>query len=177
MFALVKGARSHFHDSADFWGGNEPISVDLHPRGCFNTVSLPASPAEMKNHPFTFEVLSRLKLDVFELPQWRGNAMTLPELTFEQRQAALEKATAARRRRADVKAALKKREMTLPEVFELAETDEAVAKMRVIALLGALPRIGSHRAHKIMEDVGIAESRRIRGLGPIQKAALIKHFA
>lgn len=103
--------------------------------------------------------------------------MALPKLTPEQRQEALAKATAARRKRAEVKGALKSREMTLTEVFELADGDEAVAKMRVQALLESLPRVGVQRAQQLMEEVGIASSRRVRGLGPVQRAELIKRFS
>lgn len=103
--------------------------------------------------------------------------MTLPELTTEQRQEALAKATMARRRRAEVKVALKNKELSLTEVLDMAATDEAVAKMRVQALLAALPRIGTHRAQQIMEEIGVAQSRRIRGLGPNQRASLIEYFS
>ena len=58
--------------------------------------------------------------------------MALPDLTPEQRAQALEKATQARRRRAEVKNALKARSMNLSEVLELADSDEAVAKMKEV---------------------------------------------
>lgn len=103
--------------------------------------------------------------------------MALPELTPEQRKEALAKATAARRRRAEIKAALKSKEMTLSEVFELAETDEAIAKMRVQALLESLPRVGVQRAAQLMDEVNIASSRRVRGLGPVQRRELIERFS
>lgn len=102
--------------------------------------------------------------------------MALPKLTAEQRQEALDKATAARRRRAEVKAALKNKEIALSGVLDLAETDDAVAKMRAQSLLESLPRIGVHRAAQLMEEIGIASSRRVRGLGPVQRAALIEQF-
>ncbi|MDT3767672.1 integration host factor, actinobacterial type [Gleimia hominis] len=102
--------------------------------------------------------------------------MALPKLTDEQRRAALQKATVARRRRAEVKAALKARTMTLAEVFELAETDEAVAKMKVTALLEAMPRVGAITAENILDSIGIARSRRVRGLGALQRNALIERF-
>ena len=57
--------------------------------------------------------------------------MALPDLTPEQRAQALEKATQARRRRAEVKNALKARSMNLSEVLELADSDEAVARAGV----------------------------------------------
>ena len=102
--------------------------------------------------------------------------MALPNLTPEQRAEALEKATRARRRRAEVKSALKSREMTLSAVLDLAEKDEAGAKMKVISLLESLPRVGVNTAAALMDEVRIAPSRRVRGLGPVQREALIRRF-
>lgn len=102
--------------------------------------------------------------------------MALPKLTAEQRAQALEKATAARRRRAEVKEQLKNKQITLSEVLNAAEKDEGLAKMKVLNLLESLPRIGAITAKVIMEEVGIAESRRLRGLGPVQREALVKRF-
>lgn len=56
--------------------------------------------------------------------------MALPDLTPQQRAQALEKATRARRRRAEVKDALKSRKITLSEVIDMAATDDAIAKMK-----------------------------------------------
>ena len=103
--------------------------------------------------------------------------MVLPELTSEQREEALAKATAARRRRAEVKVALKNRELTLPEFFEKADKDEALAKMRAKTLLESLPRVGVHRAQQAMEEVAIADTRRVRGLGRVQREALLNRFS
>ncbi len=102
--------------------------------------------------------------------------MALPKLTPQQRSEALAQATASRRRRAEVKKQLKAREMSVSEVFELAEEDDALAKMRVVALLESLPRVGPQRAGELLVDVGIAPSRRVRGLGPLQRAALVERF-
>lgn len=102
--------------------------------------------------------------------------MALPDLTPEQRAEALEKATQARRRRAEVKTALKNREITLSEVFSMAETDKAIAKMKITSLLESLPRVGSITATALLEEIGIAPSRRIRGIGPLQREELIKRF-
>ncbi len=102
--------------------------------------------------------------------------MALPKLTPEQRAEALAKATEARRRRAELKAQLKAKEITLSEVLALADTDESIAKMKVLALLESLPRVGVNTAAALMEEFGIAPSRRLRGLGPVQREALIKRF-
>ena len=102
--------------------------------------------------------------------------MALPDLTPLQRAQALDKAADARRRRAQIKTALKAREITLSEVFELAETDEAIAKMRVTTLLESLPRVGVTTAAALMESCAIAPSRRIRGLGSVQRRLLVDRF-
>lgn len=102
--------------------------------------------------------------------------MALPELTHEQREEALAKAAEARRRRAEVKASLKTRQMSLAEFFAVADEDEALAKMRAKALIESLPRVGVHRAGLIMEEVGISPTRRVRGLGRVQREALLDKF-
>ena len=102
--------------------------------------------------------------------------MPLPELTPEQRAAALEKAAAARRARAEVKNRLKYSSGVLSEVIEQGRTDDVIGKLKVVSLLESLPGIGKVKARTIMSEVGIAESRRVRGLGPHQAAALIERF-
>lgn len=102
--------------------------------------------------------------------------MALPDLTPEQRAEALRKATEARRRRAEVKLALKRREITLSEVFELADTEKAIGKMKITSLLESLPRVGSITAATLIDEVGIAPSRRLRGVGPLQRQELIERF-
>lgn len=102
--------------------------------------------------------------------------MALPTLTAEQRAEALAKATEARRRRSEVKAQLKARELTLSKALKLADKDEALAKMKVSALLESLPRVGSVTAEALMSEIGIAPSRRLRGLGPVQRDELVKRF-
>ena len=102
--------------------------------------------------------------------------MPLPNLTPEQRQAALAKAAEARRARAELKARLKASGATLGDVLRQGETDEVVGKMKVSAVLEALPGVGKVRAQKIMERVGIAPSRRVRGLGTKQREALEREF-
>ena len=102
--------------------------------------------------------------------------MALPPLTPEQRAAALEKAAKARKERAEVKNRLKKGSTTLPQVLKEGQTDDVVGKMKVSALLESMPGVGKVRAKQIMERLGIAESRRVRGLGANQRAALEQEF-
>ena len=100
-----------------------------------------------------------------------------PELTDEQRRQALEKAAEARRVRAETKELLKTGSMTLPELFETAETDELIAGLKVEAMLSSMPGTGKIKAKRLMESIGIAENRRIRGLGDNQKAKLLLEFS
>lgn len=102
--------------------------------------------------------------------------MALPPLTAEQRAAALEKAAAARRERAVVKNRLKNARGSLADVIAEGRDNDAIGKMRVVALLESMPGVGRVRARQIMAEVGIAESRRVRGLGPNQVAALLDRF-
>ena len=103
--------------------------------------------------------------------------MTIPPLSDEQRQQARSAATQARRRRAEVKQALRSGERTLAEVLSLAEQDDVIAHTKVIDVLRALPRVGTVRAGKVMERLEIAANRRLRGLGKHQTAALIAEFS
>ena len=48
--------------------------------------------------------------------------------------------------------------------------------MKVSAVLESLPGVGKVRARKIMESLEISESRRVRGLGTNQLAALEREF-
>ena len=94
---------------------------------------------------------------------------TPPQLSPEQRAAALAKAAESRRAQAEVKAKLKMGNLTLSEVLELADGDAVVAKIKVLAIIESLPGVGKVKARRAMEEIGIAESRRLAGLGDIEK--------
>ncbi len=83
------------------------------------------------------------------------------------------KAGEVRRKRAEVKAKLKMRSISLSDLLEQAETDEVVAGTKVLAVLESLPGMGKVRARRMMDEIGIADSRRIRGLGDQQRASLL----
>ena len=102
--------------------------------------------------------------------------MALPELTPEQRAQALEKAAAARRERAEVKNRLKYAQGSLRDVIASGKQSEVIGKMKVSALLESMPGVGRVRAAQIMQEIGISESRRVRGLGTNQIAALLERF-
>ena len=102
--------------------------------------------------------------------------MALPQLTPEQRADALAKAAVARRERAAVKNRLKNAQGVLSEVIADGKNNDIVGKMKVSALLESMPGVGRVRARQIMGEVGISETRRVRGLGNNQIAALIERF-
>ena len=105
-----------------------------------------------------------------------GRTMPLPDLSPEQRAAALEKAAAARKARAELRERLKSKGATVGDVLRQGETDEVIGKMRVSAVLESLPGVGKARAAKIMERLEISPTRRVRGLGANQRRALETEF-
>jgi len=102
--------------------------------------------------------------------------VVLPILTPEQRQAALEKAAQARQLRAEIKNRLKSSAASLSDVIAESRVNEIIAKLKVKDLLQSLPGVGKVRASEIMDRLGIAESRRLRGLGVNQIQALLREF-
>lgn len=100
--------------------------------------------------------------------------MALPQLTNEQRTAALEKAATARRVRAELKDRLKRGGTTLTQVLKDADTDDVVGRTRVTEVLTALPKVGNVKAKEIMAELEIAPTRRLRGLGGLQRQALLE---
>lgn len=102
--------------------------------------------------------------------------MALPPLTPEQRSAALEKAAIARQERAEVKNRLKHASGSISDVIDQGKTNDVIGKMRVSALLESMPGVGKVRAAAIMDELGISPSRRVRGLGANQAAALRVRF-
>lgn len=99
----------------------------------------------------------------------------LPTLSEEQRKAALEKAAKMRKERAEIKRKLKAGKLKVSDILKKAD-DELYGKMTVKSVLESLPGIGKVRATKIMEEIGISENRRIKGLGPNQVKELKERF-
>jgi len=100
-----------------------------------------------------------------------------PKLSDEQRRAALAKAAEARQVRAEVKELLKTGSLRMSELFARAESEHLLAGLKVESLIAAMPGTGKIKAKRLMETLGIAENRRIRGLGDKQKEALISEFS
>ena len=101
--------------------------------------------------------------------------MALPQLTPEQRAAALEKAAAARQARAKLREQIKKGDISFAEVMKQS-ADPVVARMKVSTLLESLPGFGKAKAHKIMAELEISESRRVQGLGARQREQLLERL-
>ncbi|WP_137726395.1 integration host factor, actinobacterial type [Prescottella subtropica] len=99
--------------------------------------------------------------------------MALPVLTPEQRAESLAKASRLRKERADLKAQIKAGGITITDVFERAETDDVVGKMRVIHLIESMPGRGRQGAITLMEKLQIADNKKVRGLGHRQRELLL----
>ncbi len=67
--------------------------------------------------------------------------------------------------------------LSLRELLDQAGRDEVVAKMKVVAVLESLPGLGKVKARRLMEEVGISDSRRVQGLGDKQRKALLEKLA
>jgi signal recognition particle GTPase len=97
-----------------------------------------------------------------------------PALSADQRQAALEKAAAVRKQRAELKDRLKMGTVTLKELLDQGQKDEVVGKMKVLAVLESLPGLGKVKARRALDEVGISETRRVQGLGEQQRRKLLE---
>ena len=100
--------------------------------------------------------------------------MALPQLTDEQRKAALEKAAQARHERAELRDKIKKGEISLEDVLD--SEDPIASRMKVSALIESLPGYGKAKAAKIMEELGISATRRVQGLGVRQREQLLEQL-
>ncbi len=76
-----------------------------------------------------------------------------------------------------VKEKLKMGSLTLGELLTQADSDETVGKMKVVSVLESLPCLGKVKARRLMETVGISDSRRLQGLGAKQRESLLKETA
>ena len=101
--------------------------------------------------------------------------MALPQLSDEQRAQALAKAAEMRQKRAKLKEDLKSGKISLSDVFKNSE-DAVVARTKVSALIESLPGYGKAKAAKLMEELGISPTRRVKGLGSRQRAELLERI-
>lgn len=101
----------------------------------------------------------------------------IPNLTTEQRRENLEKAKAARRRRAAILKGVADGSYSVVDVLNMALEDETVSRMKVFTLIKAAPGYGFARTQQTMKRLHISESRRIKGLGANQRAELVEVFS
>lgn len=101
--------------------------------------------------------------------------MALPNLSEDDRKKALEKAAQARQARAELRQKIKDGSVSFADVMANAD-DPVIARMKVSTLLESLPGFGKAKAAKVMEEIGISESRRVQGLGARQRELLMQRL-
>ena len=100
-----------------------------------------------------------------------------PQLTPEERAEALAKAKASRQHRATIKAQVKDGKLSINQVLQMAESDEVIAKMRVLELVESISGVGKVRGKAILEKLNISLTRRLQGLGKHQIKDLVAQFS
>ena len=100
-----------------------------------------------------------------------------PQLTPEERAEALAKAKASRQHRATIKAQVKDGKLSINQVLQMAESDEVIAKMRVLELVESMSGVGKVRGKAILEKLNISLTRRLQGLGKHQIKDLVAQFS
>jgi hypothetical protein len=103
--------------------------------------------------------------------------MSVPPRSADERAAALATALAARRERALLRARLRDGSLTATAVLAELPVPAPWASVRVSWLLEAVPGIGPARCEVLMDRAGIAATRRLRGVGIHQRAALLDLLA
>ncbi|MDO5044901.1 MAG: integration host factor, actinobacterial type [Coriobacteriia bacterium] len=100
--------------------------------------------------------------------------MALPSLSPEDRKKALEKAAQARHARAELREQIKAGQVSLKSV--LSSDDPIAKRMKVSTLIESLPGYGKAKAAKVMDELGISDSRRVQGLGSRQRENLLERL-
>lgn len=101
--------------------------------------------------------------------------MPAPLITPEKRQEALARAQAANKDRAAALAEIKAGRLAVTDVLEGREPRLCRTKVRQV--LRALPGIGDVTADQLMAKAGVHPVRRVQGLQPVQRSALIAALA
>ena len=66
--------------------------------------------------------------------------------------------------------------LTLAELLDRSGDDVHIDKMKVLAVIESLPGVGKVKARRTMEEIGISDTRRVKGLGQQQRKALLEAF-
>ena len=77
----------------------------------------------------------------------------------------------------DMAAMFRRRQPSLAQLFDQGDHDEMLGKLKVVSMLESLPGVGKVRARRLMEELDISESRRLRGLGDNHRRRLLDRFA
>ena len=77
--------------------------------------------------------------------------------------------------RAAMREEMKSGKMTLGDVLA-RRSEDVVGGMRVKYVLESMPGIGKVRAKEIMDQIGIDENRKVKGLGSRQETALLERL-
>ena len=100
--------------------------------------------------------------------------MAVPTSTPEQRAAALERAAAARRLRAETKELLKTGSLMFRDILD--DENDFISTTKIGSILPALPGVGKVKAKRFLEEHKIASNRRLRSLTTRQRTVLLEHF-
>lgn len=101
--------------------------------------------------------------------------MGVPKISEEDRKKALEKAQKVRKERAALREEMKVGKLAMKDVID-RKGEDIVGGMRVKYVLESMPGIGKVRAKEIMDQIGIDENRKVKGLGTRQVAALLERL-
>jgi len=93
------------------------------------------------------------------------------------RRAVLDAAEDVRRRRAEVVTDLEGGRMTMGEAFELADRDELVARIKLLALLQSVPGVGKVGSRRMLASLGIPESTRTGAIRSDDRRRLLDALA
>ena len=102
--------------------------------------------------------------------------MPRPEIDKDFYTRGVDAAVVARRRRAEVKTAVREGGMTVASAMTLADADDAVGRMRVLDLCKSLPGFGPLKTSSLLEACGISEKKRLAGLTQRQKDMLLSQL-
>lgn len=101
--------------------------------------------------------------------------MAVPKISEEDRKKALEKAQKVRKERAALREEMKAGKLAIKDVID-RKAEDIIGGMRVKYVLESMPGIGKVRAKEIMDQIGIDENRKVKGLGTRQVTALLERL-
>ena len=64
--------------------------------------------------------------------------------------------------------------LTVADLLARASSDEIAGKMKVLAVLESLPGLGKVKARRVLDELGVSETRRVQGLGEQQRKKLLE---